>query len=109
VPADRLIVPLALQVLVENAVKHNAVGADAPLAIDITLQLPTHAGEPAGEGAGAALHVHNALRPRVGLAHATCSAGVGLANLAERCRRVAGRDLKVTQDAAHFSVQVPLM
>jgi hypothetical protein len=105
VPADRLIVPLALQVLVENAVKHNAVGADAPLAIDITLQLPT----PAGEGVGVALNVHNALRPRVGLAHSTCSAGVGLANLTERCRRVGGRDLRVVQDAAHFSVQVPLM
>jgi hypothetical protein len=102
VPADRLIVPLALQVLVENAVKHNAVGVEAPLVVDIALQ-PTGDGE--GEGEGAALHVHNARRPRVGPAP---SAGVGLANLAERCRRVAGRDLRVAQDAAHFSVQVPL-
>jgi hypothetical protein len=102
VPADRLIVPLALQVLVENAVKHNAVGVEAPLVVDIALQ---PAGEGEGDGEGAALRVHNARRPRVGPAP---SAGVGLANLAERCRRVAGRDLRVAQDAAHFSVQVPL-
>jgi hypothetical protein len=87
-------------------VKHNAVGLDAPLVVDIALQ-PAGEGKGEGEGErdGAALRVHNARRPRVGPAP---SAGVGLANLAERCRRVAGRDLRVAQDAAHFSVQVPL-
>ncbi|NRF68852.1 histidine kinase [Aquincola sp. S2] len=93
-PAGRLIVPLALQVLVENAVKHNAVAADQPLRIGIALR------------AGDALHVHNARRPRQGPAPST---GVGLANLDERCKRVAGRGLRIEQDALHFAVEVPLL
>ncbi|HSW06399.1 sensor histidine kinase [Aquabacterium sp.] len=91
-PADALIVPLALQVLVENAVKHNAVSAETPLRVTIT----RHA-----EG----LHVHNARRPRQGLAD---SAGVGLANLDERCKLVFGRGLVLLQNEAQFSVTVPM-
>ena len=91
-PADGLIVPLALQVLVENAVKHNAVSAETPLCVRITL-LP------------GALQVHNARRPRQGAAP---SAGVGLANLDERCKLVFGRGLLRVQDDTQFTVTVPM-
>lgn len=91
-PADTLIVPLALQVLVENAVKHNAVSAEMPLRVTIT---------PGPDG----LHVHNARRPRQGGA---ASAGVGLANLDERCKLVFGRGLARVQDDASFAVTVPM-
>lgn len=91
-PADGLIVPLALQVLVENAVKHNAVAADMPLRISIRLR-------PDG------LLVHNARRQRQGLAP---SAGVGLANLDERCKLVFGRGLEIVSDAQQFAVRVPM-
>jgi hypothetical protein len=100
VSARRLIVPLALQVLVENAVKHNAVAAEQPLVVSITLSAAL-----ADAPGGPTLDVHNARRPRLG---PTDSAGVGLANLDERCRRLAGRGLVVTQDARQFRVQVPL-
>lgn len=95
VPAGALIVPLALQVLVENAVKHNAVAAAQPLVITVALQ----------DGPAPALRVHNARRPRLGPA---ASAGVGLANLDQRCRRVSGRGLAIEQDVVQFSVLVPL-
>ncbi len=91
-PADGLIVPLALQVLVENAVKHNAVAADMPLRITIRLE-------------AGGLRVSNAVQPRQGLAP---SAGIGLANLGERCRLVFGRGLAIASDAAAFSVVVPM-
>jgi hypothetical protein len=96
-PGERLIVPLALQVLVENAVKHNAVAADAPLRITIAWR--------AGPG-GDAVHVHNARRPRTG---PQASAGIGLANLDERCKLVAGRGLEITHDARQFAVAVPVL
>lgn len=91
------VVPLALQVLVENAVKHNAVAADAPLRI--TMALCGAADEPA-------LHVHNARRPREG---GLPSAGVGLANLDERCKLVAGRGLRIDDGVQAFAVEVPLL
>lgn len=90
--AEVLIVPLALQVLVENAVKHNAVSAEMPLQVVVSRQADT-------------LRVHNARRPRQGWA---ASAGVGLVNLDERCKLVLGRGLRVETDAARFSVTVPM-
>ncbi|MBI5257575.1 MAG: sensor histidine kinase [Burkholderiales bacterium] len=96
VPAGAAVAPLALQVLVENAVKHNAVSVDTPLAIQIRFEP-----EPGAPG----LCVHNARRPREGLA---ASAGVGLANLDERCKLSFGRGLTVLQDARRFEVRVPL-
>ncbi len=91
-PAEALIVPLALQVLVENAVKHNAVSADTPLQVRI-------------EAVADGLRVHNRRRPRLGPA---ASAGVGLANLDERCKLVCGRGLRIEQDGARFAVTVPV-
>lgn len=93
-PLSRTIVPLALQVLLENAVKHNALAADMPL--HITLELD-----------GDWLWVRNPRRPRAG--HVP-SAGVGLANLDERCKLEAGRGLlRDDQRPGEFAVAVPLL
>lgn len=98
-PGPALIVPLALQVLVENAVKHNAVSAERPLGVAIEAVAGS-----AGEAAS--LRVRNARQPREG--GAMPSAGVGLANLDERCKLVTGRGLVVQQDTLQFVVTVPL-
>ncbi|MBS0447414.1 MAG: histidine kinase [Proteobacteria bacterium] len=94
VACDRwLVPPLALQTLVENAVKHNRLGEEAPLVVELVLR----------EGA---VDVRNAVRPRRGL---RASPGVGLANLDERCRLLTGRGLVRTPvGAADFEVRVPL-
>lgn len=88
--------PLALQVLLENAVKHNQAGADEPLELAVTLQ---------GGAAAPAVRAVNALRPR---RSTLPSAGVGLANLAARCDLVTGAALAVRDDGGVFSVDVPL-
>jgi hypothetical protein len=84
--------PAALQVLLENALKHNAHDETAPLAIAVEL-------------AGDAIRFSNTRRP-----HATPpdSTGVGLRNLHERCLRTVGRPLVVEAGKKEFVVHVPV-
>lgn len=89
----RRIPPTALQLLVENAVKHNEVGEGLSLCVDI------HIGSEEAR-------VSNARRPR---RHARASAGIGLQNLDERMRLVAGRGIEVDQREGRFAVSVPLV
>ena len=89
--------PLALQVLLENAVKHNQASAEEPLELAISLR--------ADEAAAPAIRAVNALRPR---RSTLPSAGVGLANLAARCDLVTGAALAVRPGDADFEVDVPL-
>ncbi|KQW42420.1 MULTISPECIES: sensor histidine kinase [unclassified Roseateles] len=86
------IVPMALQTLLENAVKHNQASASEPLAVRLSL-------------ADATVTVSNDIRPR---RTALPSAGVGLANLDERCRLLTGRALVVREADGRFEVIVPL-
>jgi Histidine kinase len=90
---DLRVVPMALQTLVENAVKHNQVGAQTPLVVSLRL-------EPGG------VTVSNLRRPR---GSSLPSSGLGLANLDERCRLVAGRALRIAAEGAHFEVTVPVV
>lgn len=86
------VAPMALQTLLENAVKHNQASASEPLPVQVAL----------GE---AAVVVGNAVRPR---RSALPSVGVGLANLDERCQLLLERPLVVREAAGRFEVQVPL-
>ena len=85
--------PLSLQVLVENAVKHNAFAASEPLRVDV---LP-------GQGE---VVVQNPRRTRQDV---ETSLGVGLDNLAERVQLVLGAALTVNADDHRFEVRVPLL
>ncbi|HEY4209829.1 MAG TPA: histidine kinase [Puia sp.] len=90
---NRKILPFALQLLVENAVKHNAMSYSDPLAIDIYDE----------EGG---LVVENDLRARVSL-HGSPS--TGLNNLAKRYRLTAGKDILVVRETSKFKVQIPFL
>ena len=87
--------PLGLQTLLENAVKHNQMGEDVPLAVQMDLDLT----------AGTNVRVGNPERPR---RSALPGAGLGLRNLDERCRLLTGRGLTVRQDGGRFEVDVPV-
>lgn len=88
-----LVAPLALQGLLENAVKHNQASTAEPLVVRLTL-------------AGDTLSVANPSRPR---RSRLPSAGVGLANLDERCRLLTGRALSTSRADGDFDVRVPLV
>ncbi len=87
------VVPMALQTLVENAVKHNQVGGETPLVVHLQL------------GADA-VTVRNRRLPRLS---SLPSSGLGLANLDERCRLVTGRSLHVDGLGPEFTVEVPVV
>jgi len=90
--------PLGLQTLLENAVKHNQVGRDAPLAVQLAL-------------AGDHVRVSNPCRPRLSMlpGRGAGADGLGLANLDERCRFVTGRALRRSEQGGHFVVEVPML
>ena len=91
-PAGR-IPPTAIQVLVENAIKHNQVTERDPLRVTITV-------------AAAEVTVANPVRPR---RTQRPSAGIGLANLDERSRLAAGRRIQIEQRDGRFIVTVPVV
>ncbi|MEP7302950.1 MAG: sensor histidine kinase [Caldimonas sp.] len=84
--------PLAVQTLLENAVKHNRFDAADPLVMRLTLL-------------GDAVRFGHPTRPRTST---RTGAGLGLANLDERCRLLTGRGLAVDRAGGRFTVTVPL-
>lgn len=87
------IVPVSLQMLVENAVKHNALTRKAPLRITIHF-----------EGMDK-LVVRNDLRQKTQLIN---SSKIGLKNLNERCKLILGREIEKQETADEFIVKVPV-
>jgi len=87
--ADLRIPPMSLQLLVENAVKHN----NTPLYVQIRTR----------EGY---LEVKNNLSPvRV----PEPGTGMGLANLNERCKILLHREIEIIKDEDSFTVRLPLL
>jgi len=86
--------PMALQILIENAVKHNVVSHNKPLHIRIFTN------------DAAELLVVNNLQP---LNQPEPSTGVGLQNLNQRCKYLSNTQLNIQQTETSFSVAIPLM
>jgi sensor histidine kinase YesM len=90
---DWLIIPLSLQTLVENAIKHNVVSNKQPLKVKI-------------EGDGESIKVSNPVQ----LKKETESGGkIGLVNLAERYKLMWKKEIVATKNDNIFEVTVPLM
>jgi len=85
--------PVSLQLLLENAVKHNEFSEERPLRA--TVELHEHA-----------IVFSN---DRRGKPSPTPGANVGLKNLDERCKLVSGRGIEIQDDGARFVVVVPLV
>jgi sensor histidine kinase YesM len=88
-----LLPPMALQILVENAVKHNVISHKQPLEIHIFSRGPQ-------------LTVFNHLQERKIKEPST---GLGLFNLNQRCIYLLGKELIVKRTAQDFLVTIPLM
>ncbi|MCK3683996.1 histidine kinase [Maribellus sp. YY47] len=92
-PENALIMPVSLQMLVENALKHNVASRKEPLLITIHF-----------EGLDK-LTVRNNLQPRNQL---KASSEIGLKNLNERCRLILGREIEIQKTMEEFVVKVPV-
>ena len=90
--AECRVAPISLQLLVENAIKHNVVSARKPLTIDIT-------------ASGQWLTVSNPMQPKADHDHAV---GIGLSNLMQRYRMLLGKDIAIHDDGTTFTVKIPL-
>ena len=89
------IVPVSLQMLVENAVKHNIIGKTKPLHVEI-LCLDNET-----------ITVRNNLQ--VKKAEDRESTGLGLNNIAQRYVFLGQHNLEVKKTKDHFSVTIPLI
>jgi tetratricopeptide (TPR) repeat protein len=87
------IAPLTLQLLVENAVKHNRMSSREPLQIRVCLEADT-------------LVVSNALRPRQQVEHST---GMGLHNIIHRYELLCDRTVRAGEIAGDFVVKIPMI
>ncbi|MGN0229789.1 MAG: sensor histidine kinase [Muribaculaceae bacterium] len=86
--------PLTLQLLVENVTKHNSISPSKPMTISI-------------EAVDDRLIVRNPITPKRNAASA--ATGIGLENLAARCRLACNRDITIDKYDNIFSVTIPLI
>lgn len=86
--------PLSLQLLIENAVKHNAVSFETPLHITIS-----------GSGKHY-LIVRNNLNPKT---NPDSSTGIGLENIIHRYRIVTRDEVHIRKQEGYFEVELPLV
>ena len=91
---DYYVIPSGLQILVENAIKHNIASAKIPLTISISTK-------------GDKIVVENKLQLRE--QSTSVRTGVGLDNLMEQYRLVFGKDIDIVSKDGQFSVSLPLI
>lgn len=87
------IVPLSLQLLLENAVKHNVVSSSKPLIISI-YEENNH------------LIIENNVNPKEAIGKST---KVGLQNIADRYGLITDRPVKIENNNTTFKVSLPLL
>lgn len=91
----KLLIPsLSLQLLIENAIKHNMISPENPLYISISTN-----DEPS-------LTVENNLQLQKGSTEGT---GTGLKNIMERYKLLVGRSVRISDDHGKFTVILPLL
>jgi two-component system, LytTR family, sensor kinase len=87
------ILPVSLQILVENALKHNSATRDNPLSITISMEDDY-------------ITVKNKLQKKLNIED---SPGTGLKNLAERLRLITNKEMKIIETRDEFIVKIPLI
>ena len=88
------VVPISVQLLIENAIKHNVVSNRHPLTVTI---------EATGRNS---LRVRNPLHAKE---EDTSSEGIGLSNMDKRYELIAGEHISVNNDGTEFCVEIPLI
>ncbi len=89
-----LLPPMSVQLLVENAVKHNEISNRRPLRISIYATSENQ------------LVVRNPIQPKLGVPACT---GIGLSNLSKRYALLYGAEIEISKEEGFFYVKVPLI
>jgi two-component system LytT family sensor kinase len=90
---NSLIAPLGLQILVENAIKHNIISDDMPLKIEISIK-------------DYYLEVRNNLQKKTSVAD---NNSIGLENLKNRYSYLTDRPVKIIEADNYFVVKLPVI
>ena len=96
VPEEKLkkrIVPLSLQILMENAIKHNIVSEEKPLKVNVFAE-------------NGKLVVSNNLQKKNQVNEST---GIGLDNIRNRCKLMGNGQVEVNENGTSFTVSIPLI
>jgi LytS/YehU family sensor histidine kinase len=88
-----MVIPCSLQLLIENAIKHNQFTDENPLHITVSLN-------------GEYLKVENNIHIKQ---YASESTRIGLANLSNRYRLVYNKDIVINKEEDKFIVKLPLI
>jgi len=88
-----LVMPISLQLLMENAIKHNEFSSANPLVVTLRCT-------------GESLVCHNEKRKKN---LRKPSSGIGLQNLNERYKLITGNTITITDTAADFTVVLPIL
>ncbi len=90
---QKFVVPLSLQLLLENCIKHNFATSSKPLKIRIFTE-------------GKFLSIENNLQPREQLKE---SAGIGLANIVQRYALLTKENVFIEKTEQTFKVKIPIL
>jgi LytS/YehU family sensor histidine kinase len=90
---DKYVIPMALQMLLENAIKHNAISENKPLKVEILEE----------EGY---VVVKNNLQPKK---NAIVSNKIGLENIKSRYKYLSDKDVLVEISNEEFVVKIPIL
>ena len=96
IPPEKMqkkIVPLSLQILMENAIKHNIVSSDKPLHIEVFTE-------------NGSLVISNNLQMKNQVNEST---GIGLDNIRNRYKLISEKPVMVTESDTNFTVSIPLI
>lgn len=88
-----MVIPMSLQLLLENAIKHNVVSKSKPLLIEVKADNKT-------------LMVENKLQPK---STKLPSTKMGLKNIDDRYKLISDRPMVIDKDQSSFSVSIPLL
>ena len=90
---DSLVAPLTLQMLIENAIKHNIISKDKPLTIDVT-------------ASDEYISVVNNIQKRD---QEQPSNGFGLKNITDRYSFFTSKKVEVIENDSTFTVRIPIL
>lgn len=89
----RLLPPVSLQLLIENAIKHNVVSREKPLSIQIHIE-------------NNFLVLKNNLQAKL---EKEASTGIGLENIRKRYQILSTKQMEVIHSSTHFTIALPLL